>query len=108
VSSPRTLPALRAAVARCDAPDFSRCPSGRGDWRFGDVDRCDVWAGFQAQAMRDLGVTEWTPDVDPATEVLYVRWRSEVPTCHGGWLDCCGVATCAALAVAREIGGTDG
>lgn len=76
-----TAPQWPLAPVRCDAPDFSVCGDYRANWRWGEVDRCDSWAGFQAQAMRDLGVTEWTPDVDPATEALYVRWLDAATTC---------------------------
>lgn len=73
------------APMRCDAPEpVALCPAYRADWRWGEVDRCDSWEGFRVQAMRDLGVTEWTPDVDPAAEVLFVRWLCAQPTCGAG------------------------
>ena len=99
------------SAVRCDAPDFSRCPAPPERWRFvGDDDRCDSWGGFRAQAERDLGVDEWTPDVDPRAEVLFVRWRDGAPRCVRDAGTTCVVVVCAlpspagATAAAAERG----
>ena len=90
-------------MIRCDGIDLARCPSDRRAWRFGDEDRCDAWGGFQAQAMRDLGVTEWTENVDPAAEVLFVRWREAATWCAEAAAQACAANVCS-----REPAPSDG
>lgn len=98
------------SAVRCDAPDFSLCPAYRADWRWGEVDRCGEMDGFRAQAMRDLGVAGWTPDVDDAAWELWERWYDAAPRCADDAPARCVVVACAlpspasATAAAAERG----
>ena len=83
-------------MIRCDAPDFSLCPGSRGRWYANaGPEFCDSWGGFLAQAMRDLGVDEWTPDVDPAAEEMHARWWESAALCAGDAPARCVVEACA-------------
>jgi hypothetical protein len=86
-------------MIRCDGIDLAHCPAYRANWRLGDEDRCDPWGGFQEQAMRDLGVTEWTEDVDPAAKVLFVRWREAAAWCTEAVARACAADVCSRVPV---------